>query len=158
MSAFAICAWCAGEFSVNHNDRMRGHDDGNGAWCAGAAALIPRGQQHPQRTLPYRRRPGSSSNPNQAASNESRAANLRTGNEKRTTAAARRDIEYAGKLLANGALDERATAIALTRVEHPGWSWRRIGDHLDMTKDQVVSVFRRRCQTAGLRVSSRNGR
>lgn len=72
-------------------------------------------------------------------------------NEGRRACAARRDVELAGKLLAAGWLDDRAAAVAIARVRHPDWTWRRIGDSLGLNKDKAAALFRRRCQEAGIR-------
>lgn len=74
-----------------------------------------------------------------------------SANERRRAEAAHRDIEHARKLLATGSLDDRGLLIALARVTHPHATWRQLGGMLGMTKDAAVSLFRRRCEEAGLR-------
>lgn len=150
MKNCADCPSCGREYAVNDDDRLTRHGpagaDGHRG-CPGGGALIPHREQ----------RPGPAHRSYYVPTTGTRGyrpwdpAVQAIANANRSAAAARRDVELAGKLLVAGWLDDRAAAIATARVRHPAFTWRQIGAALGMTKDEAVSVFRRRCEEAGLR-------
>lgn len=69
------------------------------------------------------------------------AARLEPANRARQAAAAVRNIATA-RLLLPFTVEGPGRDVLLARIEHPDWSWSKIGASLGMTKDQAVGKFR----------------
>lgn len=123
---------------------------GGGLTLAEVAAETGRSPSGVRSTL---ERAGISRRP-RGGTNPARTVNLTEANERRTVAAAARDVAVAQSALARfpGSSWPYPPAwrrVAEVRAAKPGASWAELGDILCMTKDQAASDFRRLRRAVG---------